>query len=79
MRFAVQQLLGSTAAVDPFTSALQRGEEEMPVGLSEGGGFVWVREQPFSLCGSVQEVRGCDLDASHAGVQALEHVCVCAW
>ncbi len=44
MRFAVQQLLGSTAAVDPFTSALQRAEEEMPVGLSEGGGFVSVRD-----------------------------------
>src|SRR5260370_41207825 len=39
MRFAVQQLLGSTTAVDPFTSAPQRTEEEMPVGLSEGGGF----------------------------------------
>jgi hypothetical protein len=37
MWFAVQQLLGSTAAVDPFTSALQRAEEEMPVGLSERG------------------------------------------
>ena len=42
MRFAVQQLLGSTAAVDPFTSTLQRAEQEMPVGLSEPGGFVWV-------------------------------------
>src|SRR5258708_23153341 len=44
MRFAVQQLLGSTAAVDPFTSAVQRAEEETPVGLSEGGGFVTVRD-----------------------------------
>jgi hypothetical protein len=44
MRFAVQQLLGSTAAADPFTSALQRAEEEMPVGLSERGGFVSVRD-----------------------------------
>ncbi len=44
MRFAVQQLLGGTAAVDPFTSALQRAEEEMPVGLSERGGFVSVRD-----------------------------------
>ena len=79
MRFAVQQLLGSTAAVDPFTSAMQRAEEEMPVGLSERGGFVSVRDEPFSLCDSVQEVRGCDLDASHAAVQALEHVSVCAW
>jgi hypothetical protein len=44
MRFAVQRLLGSTAAVDPFTSALQHAGEEMPVGLSEGGGFVSVRD-----------------------------------
>lgn len=44
MRFAVQQLLGSTAAADPFTSALQRAEEEMPVGFSERRGFVWVRD-----------------------------------
>jgi hypothetical protein len=78
MRFAVQQLLDGTAAVDPFTSALQRAEEEMPISLSERGGFGSLRDQPFSLCGSVQEVWGCDLDASHAGVQALEHVCVCA-
>ena len=66
MRFAVQQLLGSAAAVDPFTRALQRAEEEVPVGLSERGGLVSVRDQPFSLCGSVQEVRRRDLDASHA-------------
>jgi hypothetical protein len=44
MRFAVQQLLGSTTAVDPFTSALQCAEEEMPVGLSECGGLVSVRD-----------------------------------
>ena len=44
MRFAVQQLLGSTAAVDPFTSALQRAEEEMPVSLSERGSFVSLRD-----------------------------------
>src|SRR5437764_11561989 len=43
MRFAVQQLLGNTAAVDPFTSAVQRAEQEMPVGLSERGSFVSVR------------------------------------
>jgi hypothetical protein len=36
MRFAVQQLLGSTAAVDPFTSAPQRAEEEMPAGREAG-------------------------------------------
>src|SRR5215475_7714410 len=34
MRFAVQQLLGGTETVDPVTRALQRAEEEMPVGLS---------------------------------------------
>ncbi len=44
MRFAVQQLLGNAAAVDPFTSALQRAEEQMPVGLSECGGFVSLRD-----------------------------------
>jgi hypothetical protein len=44
MRFAVQQLLGSTTAVDPFTSALQCAEEEMPAGLSECGGLVSVRD-----------------------------------
>jgi hypothetical protein len=74
MRIAVQQLLGSTAAVDPFSSAPQRAEEQMPAGLGQGGGFVWVREEPFGLCGPVQEVRGCDLDVSQAGVQASEHV-----
>jgi hypothetical protein len=79
MRFAMQQLLGSTAAVDPSTRALQRAEEEMPVGLGERGGFVSVDNKPFSLCDPVQEVRGGDLSASHAGMQALEHVCVCTW
>jgi hypothetical protein len=78
MWFAVEQLLGSSAAVDLFTSALQRAEEEMTVGLSERRGFVPVRNQPFGLSGSVQEVWGCDLDASQAGVQALQPVCVCA-
>jgi hypothetical protein len=65
MRFAVQQLLGRAAAMDPFPRALQRAEEEMPVGLSERGGFVSVGDRPFSLDGSVQEVRRGDLDASH--------------
>src|SRR5512142_670305 len=72
MRFAVQQLLGSTAGVDPFRSALQRAEEKMPVGLSECGSFVFVRDEPFSLCHPVHEMWGCDLDVSHAGVQASE-------
>jgi hypothetical protein len=76
MRFAMQQLLGSAAAVDPFTSALQRGEEEMPVGFSERGSLVSVRHEPFSRCGSVKKVGSRDLDASHGRVQALEHVCV---
>ena len=44
MRFAMQQLLGSTAAEDPFTSAVQRAEKEMPVGLGERGGLVSVRD-----------------------------------
>jgi hypothetical protein len=39
-------------------------------------GFVWLRDEPFSLCDAVQEVWSGDLYASHAGVQALEHVCV---
>jgi hypothetical protein len=78
MRFSVQQLLGGTAAVDPFTSVLQRAEEKMSVGLGERGGFVSPRDQPFCLSDPVQEVRGGDLDGSHADVQALEHVCVCA-
>ena len=47
MWFAVQQLLGSAAAVDPLTRVLQCAEEKMPVGLSECGGFVSVRDQPF--------------------------------
>jgi hypothetical protein len=57
MRFAVQQLLGSAAAVDPFTSALQRAEQETSAGLSERGSFALVRDEPFSGCGPVQEVR----------------------
>ena len=50
----------------------------MPVGLRERRGFVSVRDQPFSLCDSIQEVWRRDLDVSHARVQAMEHVCVCA-
>jgi hypothetical protein len=42
MRFPVQQLLDGAAAVDPFTSALQRAKEKMPVARSERGGFVSV-------------------------------------
>src|SRR5262249_6523287 len=67
MRFAVQQLLGSTSAVDPVTSALQRAEEEMPVGLSERGGFVSVRDSPVRLCGSVPDVWGCCHDDTEYG------------
>ena len=79
MRFAVQQLLGSAAAVDLLTRALQRAEEEMPVGLSERGGFVSVRDQLRSFFGSFQEVRCRDLDVSHPRVQAMERVCVFGW
>ena len=79
MWFSVQQLLGGAAAVDPFTSVLQCAEEKAPVVLSQCGGLVSLRDQPLSLCDPVQEVRSCYLDASHPGVQALEHVCVCAW
>lgn len=79
MRFAVQQLLDSAAALDPFTRVLQGDQEEMPVGLGKRGGLVSVGDKPFSLGGSVQEARSCDLDASHPHVQAMERVCVCAW
>ena len=37
MRFAVQQLLGSSSAVDLLAGVLQRAYEVMPVGLSEHG------------------------------------------
>lgn len=79
MWFTVQQLLGSSAAADPLTRALQRAEEEMPVVLGERGGFVSVRDQPHSLCGSFHEVRRRELDASHPHVQAMERVCIFAW
>lgn len=43
---------------------------EMPCSLSELGSFVSLRDQPFSLCDSIQEMSGCHLAASHAGVHA---------
>ena len=79
MRFAVQKLLGSPAAVDLVTRALQRAEEEMPVCLTERGGFVSVRDQPHSLCCSFHEVRRRDLDAPQPRVQAMERDCVFRW
>lgn len=79
MRFAVQQLLGSSTVVDLLTRAVQRAQEEMPVRLSERGGCVSVRDQPHSLCGSFHEVRRRQLDASHPRVQAMEGVCVFGW
>lgn len=74
MRFAVQQLLGSSAAVDLFTRAPQRAQEELPVGLSERGGFVSIRDKPSSLCDSFHEVRRRQLDVSHPCVQAMQRV-----
>ena len=44
MWFAMQQLLGRPTAADPFASAPQRVEEEMPVDVGERGSFVWVRD-----------------------------------
>jgi hypothetical protein len=44
MWFAVQQLLGGAAAVDPFTSVQHCADEEVPVGLSERGGSVSLRD-----------------------------------
>jgi hypothetical protein len=76
MRFAVQQLLGSSTAVDLSTRAVQRADEEMTIDLSERGGCVSVRDQPLSPCGAIHEVRRRDLDPSHPRVQAMERVCV---
>ena len=74
MGFAVQQLLAGAAAADLATRALQRAQEEIPVGLGERGGFVSVRDQPLSLCDAFPEVRRRDLDASHARVQTMQRV-----
>ena len=79
MRFAVQQLLGSSAAVDLFTRALQRVRSRSRSASASAGVSCSVRDQPLSLCDSFHEVRRRDLDASHAGVQALQRVCVGGW
>jgi len=75
----VQQLLGSAAVVDLLTRTVQRAQEEMPVGLTERGGCVSVRDQPLCLSDSFHEVRRRDPDASHPGVQAMEGICVLGW
>jgi len=75
MRFAVQQLLGSSAAADLSTRGLQRADKEMAIGLGECGGCVSVRAQPLSRCCSFHEVRRRDLDTSRPRVQAVECVC----
>lgn len=79
MRFAVQQLLGSGAPTDYLTGAVQRVQEKMPVVLSERGGFVSVRDQPLSNCGSFHEVWCFNLDAPHPRMQAVERFCVFGW
>ena len=79
VRFAVQQLLVGAAATDPFPGVLQRAQEQAPVGRSECGGLLLVGDQPFSLGDAVQEVRRLDVDASKAGVQAVERVSVGGW
>lgn len=76
MRLAVQQLLGSSVAVDLFTRAPQRAQEEIPVGLSERWRFNSIRDQPLGLGDAVGEVRCCDLDASHRRMQVRERFCV---
>ena len=76
MRLTVQQLLGSSSAVDLLTRTVQRVEEEMPVALRKRGGLVSARDQPLSRCDSFHEVRRRDLDTSHPPVQTLERVCV---
>lgn len=76
MRLAVQQLLGSSAAVDLLRCTVQRAEEHMTVALRKGGGLVSGRDQPLSRCDSIHEVRRRDLDTSHPPVQTLERVCV---
>ncbi len=76
MRFAVQQLVHGAAAANPLPSALQRIEEEAPVGFRERRGFVRMRDQSFRCGDSIQEVWGGDLDGPHAGVEAMEHLCI---
>jgi hypothetical protein len=79
MRFAVQQLLGSSAATDLFTRAVQCAYQQVAVGLSERRACVPVRDQPLSLGGPCHQVRRRDLDASHPRVQAMQRVCVFGW
>lgn len=76
MRLTVQQLLGSSAAVDLLTRPVQRVEEEMAVAFRKLGGFVSIRYQPLSRCDSFHEVRRRDLDTSHPPVETLERVCI---
>ena len=74
MGFAMQQLLFGAAAADLAAPALQRAQEEIPVGLSERGCLVPVRDQLLSFFDAFQEVRRRDLDASHACVQTMQRV-----
>ena len=76
MRFAVQQLLLGAAVVNLLPRALQRAEEEMPVGLTQCGGLVSARNQAHSLGGSFREGRRRSCDGSHVQVQAMQRVCV---
>jgi hypothetical protein len=74
MRFAVQHLLDSATAEDPFTRVLQRAQEQPPVGLAEPGGLASAGDQPFRLGDSVEEVRRRDVDAAQTRVQVVERV-----
>ena len=70
MRFAVQQLLASTAAGDRPPRPFQRVHEQRPIGFSESRRHLSVGDQPLGLCDTLREMRSRDVQFSHADVQA---------
>lgn len=76
MWLTVQQLLGSSAAVNLLTRTVQRVEDEMPVAFRQRGGFLSVRDQPLSRRDSFHKVRRRHLDTSHPHMQTLQRACV---
>jgi hypothetical protein len=74
VRLTVQQLLGGATVADRSSQAPQPVAEEFPVLPSKRRSVVVGRDELLRLCDSIREVRGCDIELPHAGMEPRERV-----
>ena len=76
MGLAVKELLGSAAAVDLLTHALQCVEQELTTWPVECRCSIPVRHQTLRFLDPVRDVRCRYVDVAHSGMKSLERVCI---